>query len=417
MPAANLPIPAHPDRERVLGELHARPFAALDSPARLLHIAIAAAPEHQARDAAALDKLARARGWPAPVSARFYASPDAALRWERHGEFVTWTLRCHQPGATPWAALREALGKLPKDAALLVAIELLLEGEPAPSLPGAVHSTVAEGRGCVSTDFLAGADGFIRMHVQNLGMDADQAGATVQRLLEVETYRSLALLGLPLAERLSPDLNRVEARLPEVMARIEGSAGLEQNQSLLEEISALALALEQASAKSAFRFGATRAYFELVQLRLDALDEAAVPGEVGLASFLSRRINPAMRTCASIEARMEGLGARLARAGDMLRARIDLALERQNRDLLAAMARRFALQLRLQQTVEGLSVAAVSYYVVGLVHYLAEGWHRFYHGPDPATVTALAVPVVVIGVALAVRRIRRHHTARRDAPG
>ena len=413
-PAAVLPIAPHPDRERVLAELHARPFVALETPARLFHIALASAPEHQTRDAESVAALARARGWPQPTSTRFYASPDGALRWERHGEFVTWTLRS-QAGATPWAALTEALGELPAEAALLVAVELVLDRSDPPELPGAIRSTLADGRAEVASDFVAGPDGFVRFHLANRSMDADLAGATVQRLLEVETYRSLALLGLPQAERLAPDLNRIEARLPEVMARIEGVSGLDENQRLLEEISALALALEQASAGSAFRFGATRAYFELVQLRLEALGEAAVAGEVGLSSFLSRRINPAMRTCASIERRMEQLGERLARAGDMLRARIDLALERQNRDLLSAMARRFALQLRLQQTVEGLSVAAVSYYVVGLVYYLAKGWHAAFHGPDPTLAAALAVPPVVLGVAMAVHRIRRLHGARREA--
>ncbi len=43
-----------------------------------------------------------------------------------------------------------------------------------------------------------------------------------------------------------------------------------------------------------------------------------------------------------------------------------MALEAQNQTLLASMDRRARLQLRLQQTVEGLSVAAICYYVVGL---------------------------------------------------
>lgn len=411
MPAP-LPVASHPDRERVLGELHARPFAALPRPSRVLHLALTAPPESQGADREWLRRFALARGWPEPASPRFFASPDGALRWERHGEFVTWTLRTPPGDEDPWTLVLAALGDLPEGAELLVAIDLAVGTQPA---EGAVRSTLADGRGEVATDFRAGDDGFIRFALAAPGMDDDLAGATVQRLLEVETYRSLALLGLPLAERLAPDLNRIEQALPEVMARIESSEGLDQNHRLLDEISALALALERASAASAFRFGATRAYFDLVRLRLEALGEEAVPGEVGLSSFLSRRINPAIRTCASIEARMEQLGARLARAGDMLRARIDLALERQNRDQLAAMARRFALQLRLQQTVEGLSVAAVSYYVVGLVHQLAEGWHAAAHGPSPALVTALAVPPVVLAVAMAVRRIRRLHSLRHSA--
>ncbi len=411
-----VPVPAHPDRERVLAELHARPFAALETPTRLLHIALAAPAEVLADDSAALANLAHRRGWPAPSSARYYVSPDGALRWERHGEFLTWTLRCEDETAAAWDALQAALGELPtRQGALLVAAELLLSAAPPPEFPGEIRSTLADGRASISTDFRAGTNGFIRFHLHNVAMDAELAGATVQRLLEVETYRSLALLGLPLAERLAPDLNRVEARLPEVMARIEGGNGVDENNRLLDEISELALALEQASATSAFRFGATRAYHDLVRLRIEALDEAAVPGEVGLWSFLSRRINPAIRTCASIETRMESLSTRLARCADMLRTRIDLALERQNRDLLAAMARRFALQLRLQQTVEGLSVAAISYYVIALLHQLFEGLHSRVPTLDPAVATALCIPLVVLAVATLTARLRKRHLAKAAA--
>ena len=42
-------------------------------------------------------------------------------------------------------------------------------------------------------------------------------------------------------------------------------------------------------------------------------------------------------------------------------------------NLLGAMNRRQQLQLRLQATVEGLSVAAITYYIVGLVGYAAKG--------------------------------------------
>ncbi len=73
------------------------------------------------------------------------------------------------------------------------------------------------------------------------------------------------------------------------------------------------------------------------------------------------------------------------------------------------MNRRARLQLRLQQTVEGLSVAAVSYYVVGLIGYLARGGQEAFGLPwDPAVATAVAVPAVVIMVWALVRRIRRH---------
>jgi uncharacterized membrane-anchored protein len=116
-----------------------------------------------------------------------------------------------------------------------------------------------------------------------------------------------------------------------------------------------------------------------------------------------------MRTCNMMEERLTGLSARLARAAQLLRTRVDVEIERQNRDLLGAMNTRSGQQLRLQQTVEGLSIAAISYYVVSLAGYLFKGLKDAGLGPDPAMAQAVSVPFVLIMVGLMVRRIRRRH--------
>ena len=92
-------------------------------------------------------------------------------------------------------------------------------------------------------------------------------------------------------------------------------------------------------------------------------------------------------------------------------ARVDVELERQNRDLLKSMNERTRLQLRLQTTVEGLSVAAVSYYVVGLFGYLVKGLHDEGVPVDISLATALFVPVAVLAIWFVVRRIRRRNIA------
>ena len=116
-----------------------------------------------------------------------------------------------------------------------------------------------------------------------------------------------------------------------------------------------------------------------------------------------------MRTCRTVSERQETLSGKLARAADLLRTRVDVELEQQNRDVLQSMNRRAKLQLRLQQTVEGLSVAAVSYYVVGLISYLAHGAEDAGMHLDPTIVAAISVPFVVAAIALIVRRIRRRN--------
>ena len=123
-----------------------------------------------------------------------------------------------------------------------------------------------------------------------------------------------------------------------------------------------------------------------------------------------------MRTCQMLEARQEGLANKLMRAANLLRTRVDVEIEQQNRDLLESMNERTRMQLRLQQTVEGLSVAAISYYVVGLAAYVLKGVKDLGYGPDTSVSTAIAVPLVIVGVALVVRRIRRGHGDGKAAP-
>ena len=231
----------------------------------------------------------------------------------------------------------------------------------------------AEGDALFATDFQADPAGFVRILVLDRGLGAERAGALAQRIVELETYRTLALLGLPEAQRLTPSINRIETRLAEVTEEMRRTDKLIDNHRLLDELTALAAELEAGAAASLFRFGASRAYNEIVQLRLATIGERKVEGLPTWSSFLARRMAPAMRTCATTEDRQTNLSEKLARAANLLRTRVDVELERQNRDLLKSMNERTRLQLRLQTTVEGLSVAAVSYYVVGLFGYLVKG--------------------------------------------
>src|SRR5665647_2500180 len=238
-----------------------------------------------------------------------------------------------------------------------------------------------------------------------------RAGALVRRIAELETYRTLALLGLPEAQRLMPSIARIEARLAEVTDEMRRTDKLIDNHRLLDELTALAAELEAGAAASLFRFGASRAYNEIVQLRLQTIGERKVGGLPTWSSFLARRMAPAMRTCITTEERQTTLSEKLALAANLLRTRVDVELERQNRDLLKSMNERTRLQLRLQTTVEGLSVAAVSYYVVGLFGYLVKGLHDEGVPVDISLATALFVPVAVLAIWLVVRRIRRKHIA------
>ena len=141
--------------------------------------------------------------------------------------------------------------------------------------------------------------------------------------------------------------------------------------------------------------------------RITELREDRIEGMQTIAEFMSRRLAPAVSTCEAVAKRQESLSARVARASNLLRTRVDLALEEQNRDLLKSMDRRASLQLRLQETVEGLSVVAISYYLVGIVSYMAKALKGVGLPIDPDLAVGLAIPVVLFLVWSGVKRIRK----------
>ncbi|RWD40204.1 MAG: DUF3422 family protein, partial [Mesorhizobium sp.] len=202
---------------------------------------------------------------------------------------------------------------------------------------------------------------------------------------------------------------RIEDRLAQTTLEMK-VAETRDSQTLLADLTELAAELEADAASSLYRFGASRAYDGIVRERLEALEEEAVPGYDTWGGFLQRRVAPAMRTCRSVEERQANLSTKLTRATTLLRTWVDVDVEKQNRDLLASMNNRARLQLRLQQTVEGLSVAAVSYYVVGLIGYVAKGASIFGHTFAPEVVTAASVPLAILLVWWGVRRVRRLHS-------
>jgi uncharacterized membrane-anchored protein len=417
------PLTAHPLRGSVLGELHARPFTPIATPRRVIHFAFLAGGAQAQADRVAFRELCSKRGMPPPAEGAKHhraAFGEGALRWESHAEFSTYTWELPSDGVKPFGPDSEAvaapMAQVTQPGPLLVAIDLHLlpagpnvEPEEIFDHASLARAEVHDGAAEIATDFRLSNAGFVRILVIDRGLGVDRAGALAQRLLELETYRTLALLGLPEAQRLAPSVQRIEAELAKLTEEMRTSEELAANHRLLDKLTALAAELEAGAAASLFRFGASKAYYEIVRVRLNTIGEKPIKGYPTWSQFLDRRMGPAMRTCASMEERQTTLSEKLARAAQLLRTRVDIALEQQNRDLLTAMNERARMQLLLQQTVEGLSVAAISYYVVGLVGYLLKGAFDAGVKFDPSLATAISVPIVVAAVWLLVRRIRKRY--------
>jgi uncharacterized membrane-anchored protein len=418
----------HPLRTAILGEVHARPFTPISVPSRIIHFAFDTAGARAQADRANLVAFCGQSGLPAPAPAeKHHRAPfgTTVLRWEQHSEFTTYTWETPSvPGGLAFhpdpASLAQPMRLVPQPGPLLVAVDLHLLAEDGPrTAPERLFDTASlavaensDGAAVYATDFQPGPTGFVRVLVVDRGMTAERAGALVQRVIEIETYRTLALLGLPEAQRLAPSIAGSERRLAEVTEQMRRGGDLADNHRLLDELTALAAEVEAGAAASVFRFGASRAYEEIVEQRLQTIGERAVGGLPTWSSFLARRMKPALRTCVTTEERQSMLSLKLARAANLLRTRVDVELEQQNQDLLKSMNARTQMQLRLQTTVEGLSVAAITYYVVSLFGYLAKALHDTAYLPiEPSIATAVFVPIAALTIWWTVRRIRRRHTA------
>ncbi len=413
-------FPIAKDRALALGEVHARPYPLVHSPAVIVQLAFMT-DGGSAVDHAVLAELSRARGVAAPQrDARHYAMSwgVGSLRWERHTEFSTYLYNGPAPETLggditdhPFGDGFSPPGSLISGVRLEVRKWTELAEQTIDSFDptSLCFSELDNGAAAAITDFRQDKDGLTRILLLEKGLTPARIGAIAQRLIEIETYRTLAMLALPLAQSLSPQMRKIEDGLTEITQRMRREAKSESDQ-MLGEITALAAELEAGAAASLYRFGASRAYHEIVEERIASLREQPVAGHGGWSGFLQRRLAPAMRTCRSIEERQANLSRKLARATALLRSWVDLELQRQNSELLSSMDRRARLQLRLQQTVEGLSVAAVSYYVVGLVGYLAKAAKEAGLPVYPVIVTGVSVPVVVFVIWQFVRRIRKRHT-------
>jgi uncharacterized membrane-anchored protein len=413
----------HPLRRELHDEVHARPPEALSAPLRLTFLALVSDASHRDREWQHVRALAARYGVELPAKGVTHCSVDCGafrLKWERHSEFTRYKFMVTGAVTDPFAAT--ALAAVPADwlselpGTVMVAAHAALLGDETRATQESlaarlfagntlVGAGIAEGAAEAFTDFRL-HDRFSRLLVVDHGMTPRQAGRMMQRLLEIETYRMMALLALPVAQQLTPFLARAEHELSEITNRLVDSSEADEP-VLLDRLTKLEAGIESRQSENAYRFAAAAAYYELVQRRIAELREVRIQGLQTFQEFTERRLAPAMNTCRAAASRQESLSQRVARATQLLSTRVDVTSEKQNQAVLESMNRRAAMQLRLQQTVEGLSVAAITYYVVGLVGYAAKGAHAAGLPISPEITMAVSIPVVLTLTALGVRKLRK----------
>jgi uncharacterized membrane-anchored protein len=414
----------HPQRLALHNEVHARPPEPMQAPLAISRVVMWVDRASAQASREHLAQLLRDHHLAAPDVHTNHVRMDLGafrLRWELHTEFVSWTFMraaeadvfSHgEPVTAIQGVPQKWLSQLPGECLARLHLWLLPSSTQNihADMPKVLHedtlvaSTVAEGHGEVYTDFQLHPDGFSRIVLLTGSLTPRRQGRLVQQLLEIETYRMAALLGVPAARDASHVLADAERELAELANAIRHAKRADEA-GLLDRLTRLAGEVEGQYAATHSRFSATRAYFELVDRRIRDIAESRMPGMQTIAEFMERRLSPARSTCDWASRRQTALSERVSRMSNLLRTRVDFEQQQSSQALLTTMNQRQDLQLKLQSTVEGLSVAAITYYFTGLVSYLAKGAEKLGWPFSSDVTAAFALPFVGLIVWLSMRRL------------
>lgn len=421
------PIADHPLRYDLANELHARPFPVINAPSTAVFLAVKresdAAGRDQAADIAHLTALLDRHGapHPQPEATHYFGQIGRHhLKWEQHTEMVTYTVFTDGVSSRPfdphdfdvfpedWLAAAPGL----RMTSALIRItpwtsdDAVRETLQSCFVPESVAvARVLDDAAIMAGDFRIDPAGHTRFALFVKPQTGPRRiGRIVQRICEIESYKTMSMLGFAKARALSPEMRGIDERLGTLIGGLTGGAG-QPAEDALDRLLAASSELEAMVAQSSFRMTATAAYETIVDQRIELLREERFEGRQTFAEFMTRRFQPAMRTVRATKARLEAMAERATRAGDLLRTRVDVERSAQNQALLESMDRRADLQLRLQKTVEGLSVVAISYYAVSLAGYLLYPLADQL-GTSPKMLTALVTVPVVLAVWWMVHRIR-----------
>lgn len=411
----------HPQRVQLTEEMHARRLGHIQAPCELTQLlTVYTEGEQQAVRQHALRIAGRHEEARADLNHLTASIAGFEFTWECHAEFATYTFiryrdpADHRDEFTP--LLPEWMADLPALVLRGTQIRLLSVADPEPTTllddfhPGdLVSCDVFDGAATIWADFRLHAVGFGKLVIKDRHLSGGDATRLVQSLQELGNYRKMALLGLPLAKELNGRLKRLEADFGKLINAI-AMPDRQSDAELFHALSCLSAELNRLESDASFRMSATMAYSQIVLDRLSSLRESRTAGHQTLSEFTERRFMPAIRTCQSFMNRVQQVSRRADSASGLMRTSIDVVLRSQTRDLLASMDHRSNLQLRLQQAVEGLSVAAITYYVAALLHYELEAIHHLAPRLNPKLVLAFAIPLFAV-VIWRVVRSKKHSMA------
>jgi uncharacterized membrane-anchored protein len=420
---------SHPLRVELHNEVHTRPRPPISAPHVIAHAAVMRAQAQQNCPQGLIDWCIRQDvAPPLPNASHFSVTHGSRrLRFESHGEFNEYTVydaacQPQQPfapnPADDW--LQDLLSVDPGEVIAAIRLAVVSADSISPD-----HQTVAalfaagrqsedcelvaaslcDNAAVLYSDFQLDVTGFGRFLIVNQSARPAQLGHIAQDVIDMEVYRMMAMLAYPEARELDSVLRELEAGLSGLVARLD-FAETSEEPAILQDVIRMAAEIEQLSTYSAYRLDTSVAYRRRVIKSHADLRESRVEWLETPTQFLERRFEPAMNYCEAVNERLQSVSARVGRASELLGTRTEIDRERQNQKLLAAMNQRAGVQLRLQETVEGLSIVAISYYSAGLLGYIFKATEKVGAPIAYELLTGLAVLPIVLVVRFFLHRSR-----------
>ena len=245
------------------------------------------------------------------------------------------------------------------------------------------------------SDFSIHGDGYGRLVVTAGNVGDGERGRIIQRMQELGNYRNLALLGFPMVQQHGPQVDLLEQKLSEHAKRV--TTADDDDETLLTELTNISSELELIRSATGFRLSATAAYAEVAADRLASLNVKTVANYQSLTDFTERRLVPASRTCSVFRQRLSHIAERISGVMHTLDVQIDSRIKAQNLGLMKSMERSTQLQFRLQTLIEGLSVIAAAYYLIGIIAYISKGLAAFQSGSrSDMFIGAITLPVILL---------------------
>lgn len=416
----------HEDRQAAIDEVHARPSMEIIGPAVVMHIAFSCNRNDN------IDLFSTISGSQSDEIPRYAINMinDVAVKLERHTEFTTCTLVANntQNQAGVDKIYRDLLAHRSVKILSKCRISIVASAKELAKLNTfgkRVYGGIMRGELQVQSTLEKDDHNVINYAILSQNNGPTELGRRIQRLYELETYRIMALIGLPLARRLSGKLTELEDQLNELTSILERGPDLAPNsgphspeltdQELFQKLSILSGKLDNSRSETRFRFSASNAYFEIIDARMKTLTEQEFGDLQTISGFLRSRLEPARATIQSVEKRQVTLTDDISRALTLLRTRIDIEMSKGNQALLKSLDGRYKQQLLISQAVEGLSTIAITYYAIGLLSYFLKAFDKAGQLPVSYTfILAVAVPVIMFTVWYSVRRLRLKLHGRED---